>query len=135
MGSRAEQYCLVTVVIPVAAAMMLGGCKTQQTSPPSGAARSASDVQPLVAHARRLLEATDQLGVPLSAAERRRLDAAFQNADDAQASEQIQRVLDAHCLIHVHINPESRVMATRGSAQTDLIQNGWRPFLIKVNND
>jgi hypothetical protein len=89
----------------------------------------------LVAHARRLLEATDLLGVPFSEADRKELDAAFLEADDAKAHEAIERVLEAHCLVKVHINPESRVKAARGPARAELVQNGWRLFLVKVQND
>jgi hypothetical protein len=89
----------------------------------------------LVAQARRLLEATDLLGVPFSEADRKELDAAFQEADDTKAHEAIERVFDAHCLVKVNINPESRVKAARGPARAELVQNGWRLFLVKVQND
>ncbi|MBI1785618.1 CehA/McbA family metallohydrolase [Candidatus Sumerlaeota bacterium] len=48
---------------------------------------------------------------------------------------QIQSVLDPHCLIEVHINPESRVRVLRGSAPAELVEQGWRAFLVKVHND
>ena len=119
----------------VGAAVSFSGCQTQQRAPASPAVAQGVAAQPLVAHARRLLEATDLLGVPFSADNRRALDAAFQEADDAKAAEQIQRVLDAKCLVNVHINPESRVKAARGPAPAELTQHGWRPFLVKVRND
>jgi hypothetical protein len=93
------------------------------------------ELQPLVAHARRLLEALDYIGHPLlDADERRRLLAAGES-NESTAGEQIQRILDAHCLIGVHINPESRVKLARGPAAASLEEQGWRTFLVKVHNE
>ncbi len=47
----------------------------------------------------------------------------------------IQEALDPYCLIGVEINPESRVKATPGPAAPVLMQQGWRAFLVKVQND
>ena len=48
--------------------------------------------------------------------------------------EQIQRVLDHHCLAGVDINPESRVKVQQGPAKAELVEQGWRAFLVKVQN-
>jgi hypothetical protein len=42
-------------------------------------------------------------------------------------------VLDARCLAGVNINPESRVKVARGAAAAELVQQGWRVFLVKVH--
>ena len=47
----------------------------------------------------------------------------------------MQQILDAHCLAAVEINPESRVKAQEGPVRPELIQQGWRTFLIKVHNE
>ncbi|MBI3681099.1 MAG: CehA/McbA family metallohydrolase [Acidobacteria bacterium] len=76
------------------------------------------------------------LGEPLpakDAAELKRLLTPPQDA--AKAVEAIQNILDRHCLAGVHINPESRVKAQQGPAQPVLIEQGWRSFLIKVQNE
>ncbi|MDQ6665686.1 MAG: hypothetical protein M3Z23_15005, partial [Acidobacteriota bacterium] len=83
--------------------------------------------QPLAAQAKRIVETLDYLGEPLPAAEAERLRA-------AASVQQIQAVLDRRCLIHVEINPEGRVKAAEGPAAPELLQNGWRTFLIKVEN-
>lgn len=93
------------------------------------------DFQPLLAQARRVAEALDQLGQPLSAAERQQLDDAGRNADQGAAIQAIQAVLDRHCLVGVQINPESRVKAQPGPAAPRLVQQGWRVFLVKVANE
>src|SRR5436190_23322055 len=67
------------------------------------------ELQPLVAQVRRVIEATDYLGSPLSAADKKTLEAAFKKSDGDEASEAIQRVFDRYCLFGVNINPESRV--------------------------
>jgi hypothetical protein len=93
------------------------------------------DLQPFAGQVRRLLEATDYLGAPFSAEERRALEAAFQNSDTARAVEAIQRLLDAHCLVGIQINPESRVKVAQGPARLELVEKGWRQFLVKVQNE
>ena len=35
----------------------------------------------------------------------------------------------------MNINPESRVKVTRGPAQAELLEQGWRTFLVKVHNE
>jgi hypothetical protein len=49
--------------------------------------------------------------------------------------ELIQRVLDPHCLLVVNINPESRVKVAVGPAKPELLEQGWRVFLVKVHNE
>ena len=47
----------------------------------------------------------------------------------------IQRVLDCHCLVGVEINPEMRVKVAPGPARPELVEHGWRQFLVKVHNE
>src|SRR5581483_60390 len=49
--------------------------------------------------------------------------------------EAIQRILDPHCLVGVAINPEMRVKAAQGAVAPELVADGWRTFLVKVQND
>lgn len=95
------------------------------------------DLQPLVAQVNRVVAAMDYLGAPLSDADKQALDAASRlgNARAAEAGESIQRVLDRSCLVGVNINPESRVKVVPGPARPELVQNGWRQFLVKVHNE
>ncbi|MFN9721526.1 MAG: CehA/McbA family metallohydrolase [Planctomycetota bacterium] len=91
--------------------------------------------QPLVAATRRLVEALDFAGEPLSAATKQNLDAAMKNVDDRTAVREIQKILDPLCLAVVTINAESRVKVDEGPAKRELMQQGWRTFLVKVNNE
>ncbi len=46
----------------------------------------------------------------------------------------MQAILDRRVLVGIEINPESRVKSIEGPAAAELEQEGWRTFLIKVNN-
>jgi len=94
------------------------------------------DHQPFAAQVLRLLDALSVVGEPLPAdetAELRRL--AGTPADRVQAVAEMQRVLDRHCLVFVNINPESRVKVQEGPAKPELVEQGWRTFLVKVQNE
>jgi len=82
--------------------------------------------QPLAAHAKSLTEAMELLGAPLPEATRAALEAAYQNANEAEAVRQIQQALDGLCLVGVDINPESRVKVAAGPARAELVEAGWR---------
>jgi hypothetical protein len=82
-----------------------------------------------------VIDAMAYLGEPFSDADRALLDAAANMSDEARAVEEIQRVLDARCLLVIRINPESRVSVTRGAAPPRLVEQGWRAFLMKVQNE
>ena len=47
----------------------------------------------------------------------------------------IQKSLDPYCLVGVNINPESRVKVKEGQVSKELMQQGWRTFLVKVHNE
>ncbi len=93
------------------------------------------DLQPLAAQVKRVLEALDYIGAPLAAEDRRAIEAAMQESDPARGAPTIARVLDRYVLLDVHINPESRVHVTQGAAKPELVQDGWRTFLVKVTNE
>ena len=91
--------------------------------------------QPLAASVRRLMEATDSLGSPLSDADGRDLRRVLQSADGSEAVERVQEILDKYGLFAVSINPESRVKVAQGPVKPELLEQGWRIFLVKVQND
>ncbi|MGC3966329.1 MAG: CehA/McbA family metallohydrolase [Pirellulales bacterium] len=96
---------------------------------------AGSDAQALKAQVTRVAQALDLLGSPLTPEQRKSLDAALAEADGAAAYLKIQDVLDPLCLVGVNINPESRVKVAVGTAPKQLVQHGWRVFLIKVHNE
>ncbi len=93
------------------------------------------EAQPLKAQAKRVAEALDYLGEPLTKQQIGHLELATALTEDDKAAEAIQKVLDARCLAGVSINPESRVKVARGPAAAELVEQGWRVFLVKVHNE
>ena len=79
-------------------------------------------------------DALDYLGAPLPAADRAKLAEAAKATDRARGAAQIQQVLDPHCLFGLTISPAMRVNVYRGPAAAELIEQGWRVFLLKVDN-
>jgi hypothetical protein len=98
------------------------------------------DRQPLEAQVKRLVQALDLIGAPLPAADSEALRAAGDDKNDAKAVETIQQVLDKHCLAGVRISrapdraQETGLQTQRGPARPELAEQGWRVFLIKVQN-
>ncbi len=107
-------FCIVLLVCGVAAAQELPVVSTVE-------------LQPLSAQVSRLTEALQFLGEPLPAEE----TAELKSASGATA---IQKILDRHCLAGIEINPESRVKVQEGPAKAELVEQGWRTFLVKVIN-
>src|SRR6266850_3673201 len=91
--------------------------------------------QPLAAHVNQLTEALDYLGNPLPQETKTKLTIALSEADSVKQIQLIQALLDPLCLIGVTINPESRVKVAMGPATPELMQSGWRQFLVKVANE
>ena len=92
------------------------------------------DLQPLKAQIQRLIQAKDYLGEPFSPKVKKQLSQALGQADANEAVAAVQQILDAQCLIGININPESRVKVKAGPAKRELVEQGWRSFLVKVNN-
>ena len=86
------------------------------------------ELQPLAAQIRRVVEASDYLGEPLPPA----MKAAI---DSANAADDLQTALDSRVLFVVNINPEMRVKVAQGPAKPELVEAGWRQFLVKVVNE
>ncbi len=129
MRDNSTTNCLVTTVLLAAAIL-----STPAAEPPTLPVVTGLELQPLAAQVKRVTEALDYLGTPLSAAERQALDAAAAKPDQPAALAAIQQVLDPHCLVAVDINPEMRVKVAQGPAPAELVEQGWRTFLIKVHN-
>jgi hypothetical protein len=91
----------------------------------------AVDLQPLRAQARRVAQQLDAVGAPLTAAER-------EGIDHATSAESVERVLDAHALLHIIINPEQRVRLEHPTGQNAaapaLQANAWTVFLVRIDN-
>lgn len=93
------------------------------------------EFQPLASATQRLIEALDYLGSPLSEDDLTTIQKVLVSEDQKQAVVDIQNILDAYCLAGVNINPESRVKVKEGPTKKELMQQGWRTFLVKVHNE
>ncbi len=93
------------------------------------------ELQPLKAQVTRVVDAMEHLGTPLPSALKKELELAFRSDDPKAGLRKVQELLDPNCLIDIHINPESRVKVAPGPAAKELVQNGWRSFLVKVRNE
>lgn len=91
--------------------------------------------QPLAAQSQRVSEALTFLGAPLSRPHAELLAKAVKSMDAEKAVEDLQKALDPYCLYEVNINPESRVKVAPGPAKPELVEAGWRTFLVKVTNE
>jgi hypothetical protein len=97
---------------------------------------SKVEFQPLAAQVTRVLQALDLVGEPLASADAAELKKLIERSSGgAKEVEAIQRILDKHCLVGVNINPESRVKVQQGQAKAELVEQGWRAFLVKVHNE
>lgn len=133
---RCKPFARFALGLLLAAPVAFVGTLSSATSRQRAVRRTeVVELQPLAAQARRVAEALELLGEPLSAADMRALELALEDRDEARATLAIERVLDRRALVHIAISPESRVSVTRGAAPARLVERGWRCFLVKVRND
>jgi hypothetical protein len=95
------------------------------------------DWEALRSHSRELLTALASCGGQLPAETTGPLRELLDHppADHDEAAQQVQRLLDRHCLLGVTINPESRVKAARGAAAAELRLGRTDHVLVKVKNE
>ncbi|MHB1422642.1 MAG: hypothetical protein ACYC3I_05490 [Gemmataceae bacterium] len=88
-------------------------------------------------HCRQLLRTLEKCNSPLPARTVGELKTLLERPPDdpVSAAAAVQKLLDAHCLIAVHINAESRVKAGRGPAVVRLNRNQPTLVLIRVHNE
>ncbi|MFO0878068.1 MAG: CehA/McbA family metallohydrolase [Gemmataceae bacterium] len=95
------------------------------------------ELQPLAAQAMRVVEALDRLGSPLSDEEQREIRAARTARDPAKTVRRIQEILDRRCLLGITLEKKGASVAwtlKAGPATPELAEQGWRAFLVKVDN-
>ncbi len=90
--------------------------------------------QPFASQIERLLIALDSIGEALPPAESTSIKAILSQPLNPATVGRLEAMLAPRVLLNVDINPESRVSVTRGAAKPQLIEHGWRTFLIRVNN-
>jgi hypothetical protein len=97
-----------------------------------------ADWHALRVHCQQLVKNLKALDAPLPAATLEALEPLLKQQkpeDPADACRAVQKLLDAHCLLGVNVNPESRVKAARGPRKAELVQDTAAFVLVKVHND
>lgn len=92
------------------------------------------DTQPLLLLTKRLSEALETIGAPLSAEVQAELAKLTVDQDEAMVTATVQRLLDPLCLAAVQIYPDGLVKASSGQLVT-VEEHGWRAMLVKVINE
>ena len=90
--------------------------------------------QPLISAVSRLIEAMEYIGTPLPADVVSKLQLLNPGDDDKFVTQRIQELLDPLCLALVSVNDQGPPLTAKGKAKPELIEQGWRSFLIKVVN-
>src|SRR5438045_1046807 len=109
-------------------------CGNAMTAIPAPAVTGV-DWQPLAAQVERIFEAMDYVGSPITPETKTEFEKMRAGTNPEPSVEAIQKLLDPLCLLLVEINPESRVKVARGAAAPELVEQGWRQFLVKVQNE
>jgi hypothetical protein len=90
--------------------------------------------QPLLAQIHRLTEAMDGIGSPFDKATTQRIQTLKSLQDETKITQEVQRLLDPYCLAIVNIQENGPPKVVQGLADPELLEQGWRTFLIKVIN-
>jgi hypothetical protein len=92
------------------------------------------EAQPLLAQAKRVGQALDALGQPLPKETKDALAALKESDGDSAVAAAVQKHLDPLCLAAVKIADGNKVSATPVGGKVELVEQGWRTFLVKVVN-
>ena len=91
----------------------------------------AQDTQPFIFQTKKLMETLDFIGTPLENQDKTTILSLMENNGTIA---DMEAVLDKYALFNLQINPESRVKVNAGKAKRELLQSGWKSFLVKVEN-
>lgn len=87
--------------------------------------------QPFLFHVKEIIKNREDRGLGISDEDKVLLLKMIENDEDVL---NITNVLDKYVLFNVEINAESRTKIENGSAEPILFQNGWKSFLVSVEN-
>jgi len=97
-------------------------------------APDAVTAQPLLAQVKRLDQALDAIGDPLSETIKSSLKALQPEQGDAAVTAAVQKLLDPLCLMAVGISQDGSLTASSLMPKPELVEQGWKTFLVKVVN-
>ena len=130
----------VLVFVGVVGAMLWSGLWSAarvraQPAPADGSASRPVEAQPLLAQIRRLEDALRLAGSPLSAETLGAIAAARDLGDDARTVEAVEAALAPLVVATVRIDADLGAHVSRGEISPELIEQGWRTFLVRVINE
>lgn len=108
------------------------GKPSRQT--PTAIALDSVEPQPLLASIDRLIAAMEHIGAPLPESVATQIESLRGNDDAAFVTREVQRLLDQHALLHVVVNRDAAPLVSVGQAKRQLLEQGWKTFLVKVIN-
>jgi hypothetical protein len=88
----------------------------------------------LLAQITRLRQALDAIGEPLPLYVQTVLDKLADEKDAAKVTAEVQRILDPLSVLAVELVSENIARAVAAAKPLDLVEQGWRAFLVKVCN-
>ena len=91
----------------------------------------SQDKQPFYFQINNIIETLDLIGSPIAATDKTNIQQLILNNDEPG---NIEKILEKYVIFNVQVNPESRVKVNVGIAQPELLQSGWKTFLIRVEN-
>ena len=93
------------------------------------------DAQPLLASITRLIDALDYVGSPLPEEVVSELKQLSVLSDSREVTRRVQGLLDPLCLAGVSLKESGPPLVKPGMASRELLEQGWRTFLVKVVNN
>jgi hypothetical protein len=94
---------------------------------------SSVEPQPYCASVRRVIEALRSMGTPLSSVDADRIKQLIA-PPSPESVLTIETILAPYTLMRVRIDREGTVSTTAGGSPRELVEQGWRSFLIRVDN-
>lgn len=89
--------------------------------------------QPYFAAVGRAIEVLANLGAPITRKDAEEITMLAQQNDDA-AVDAAEKILDQYTVVRVVTEADGFGDVTVGGAQKTLVEQGWRPFLVRVSN-
>ena len=125
----------VVLVMLACLCMLIAVYWAQAEQPPQKIPISdAVTAQPLLAQVKRLDQALDAIGDPLSETIKSSLKALQPEQGDATVTAAVQKLLDPLCLLAVGINQDGSITVLPLIDKPELVEQGWKTFLVKVVN-
>jgi hypothetical protein len=109
------------------------GVASSATILPAWGSTADIPAQPYFANVQRAIDALATLGAPLPPADAERI-AALARQNDAAAVQEAEGILERRTLAQLTIESTGTLRIAEGGAKRELVEQGWRVFLVRVAN-